>query len=222
MELSAAARPAGGELRPLLTSRAPRRAPVARLLRLFTRAIAGSVLLLSLGAFSLGLGLHVMGFQSMAVLSGSMQPTMPVGSLLISEPMDASQAKVGDVITFHPPGEPYVVSHRVASRTVVPPAAGLPAEVILVTKGDANVAPDPWRIVASGPTDKMVVALPDLGYALVMMQSRMGKLFILLIPATLLMLLLLAEVWAAPKEGPPEPPLAGPSRPVLAVDLDQL
>ena len=41
----------------------------------------------------------VMGYEEMAVLTGSMEPNYPVGSLIFVKEVDPENLKVGDVIT---------------------------------------------------------------------------------------------------------------------------
>jgi signal peptidase len=85
---------------------------------------------------------YVMGWMPLAVLSGSMEPTIPVGSQVVVDPIedeaDAARIRVGDVVTFMPwPGDPTLVTHRVVTRSV-----DTDGSVTVTTQGDANDAPD--------------------------------------------------------------------------------
>lgn len=78
------------------------------------------------------------GATSYTVLTGSMRPDLPPGSLVVTRPTEMSDISVGDVVTYQlRSGEPTVVTHRVV-------AAGFDAtgEPLLTTQGDANDAPD--------------------------------------------------------------------------------
>lgn len=55
------------------------------------------------------------GFNFMIVTSGSMTPTLPVGSLVIVQPCEYNDLKVGDIITVK--RGPYNVTHRIYGRT---------------------------------------------------------------------------------------------------------
>jgi len=58
------------------------------------------------------------GWRVDAVLSGSMEPTLKVGSVEITKPFDPNNIQVGDIITFRSPRNPQlVVSHRVVAIT---------------------------------------------------------------------------------------------------------
>lgn len=77
------------------------------------------------------------------VLTGSMAPRYPTGTLVAVTPITGNQVKVGDVIMFVPP-KPWIQSpvlHRVVSIS----STGLR------TKGDANAALDPWTIDTHSP-----------------------------------------------------------------------
>ena len=71
-------------------------------------AAAGLILKASFGVVVLGLLTLVVGpqlypFESFYVRSGSMSPTIPVGSLVIATRTPASKLHVGDVIVFERP-----------------------------------------------------------------------------------------------------------------------
>ena len=58
-------------------------------------------------------GARLFGLQVYAVLSGSMEPTYHVGSVIYVEPVDPSEIQVGDPITFVMNEELTVATHRV-------------------------------------------------------------------------------------------------------------
>ena len=126
-------------------------------------SLAGGVLvgLIVLLAIALA-GVRVLGLTPYAVLSGSMEPSYPVGSLIYVKKMQPADVRVGDVITFVVNDELLVATHRVVDVEVrttrcqavldengaaVTDAAGNPIfeEIPLeepayyyTTKGDAN------------------------------------------------------------------------------------
>lgn len=75
------------------------------------------------------------------VLTGSMRPSMPPGTMVVVRPVAAADVRVGDVVTYQlASGEPEVVTHRVVS-------VGLDGHGhrIFRTQGDANdVADEAW------------------------------------------------------------------------------
>lgn len=85
---------------------------------------------------------RAMGWMPLTVLSGSMEPTIPVGSQVVVDPIeddaDVARIKVGDVVTFMPwPDDQTLVTHRVVTRSV-----GTDGAVTVTTQGDANDAAD--------------------------------------------------------------------------------
>lgn len=74
------------------------------------------------------------------VVTGSMEPEIPVGSVLLTRKVPIEQIRPGDVVAYHftqPSGVSVVVTHRVIS--VLKNANGMP---VLETKGDANSSAD--------------------------------------------------------------------------------
>ena len=97
----------------------------------------------------------LLGYREMAVLSGSMEPAIPVGSIVCVKPTEASQLQAGDVCTYLLPDGSTYVTHRVLS---------VDSEArTLVTQGDANDAPD-GEIAFSQVFGRAAFHLPLLGY----------------------------------------------------------
>ena len=139
-------------------------------------------------SFGMGLFLGLLmlsrlgGIQLYAVMSGSMAPSLPVGSLVISGKASPSSIREGEVITYLLPDGNTRVTHR-----VVEVQGGR-----FITRGDANERADAAPVEPSQVLGRMVAHLPYLGYLLVFFLSREGK-AILLGGALLLCLLALYE-----------------------------
>jgi signal peptidase I len=171
----------------------------------WTRRLVASVVLLAATAVVLGLaavtiGPRLLPYQALVVRSGSMAPTIPTGSIVFYRPVPASQVKVGDVIAFSEPGSPGTrVTHRVYE--IQHGSTG----TYFVTKGDANGAPDDWQVPAVGTGWKAVWHVPVAGYVLFDIQSTLGRLALLVVPALLLAALTLWELWDDRRERPQTP-----------------
>jgi signal peptidase len=114
-----------------------------RLLRWVPRLLAAALLVVA--ALSLT---GQVRFQP--VLTGSMAPHIPTGTLVAVTPVQPAQLRVGEVIMFVPPqpwGTPTggPILHRIVALTHTPDGRAQ-----IRTKGDANTAMDPWTIDASG------------------------------------------------------------------------
>jgi signal peptidase len=114
------------------TAERTRRTPVGVIgdVLLWIASIAGVICILVVIA---AVGFHV---TLIMFKTGSMEPTIPTGSLAVVHQIPASQARVGDIVTVDRPGQ-LPVSHRVTSVT---PMAG--GETSITLRGDANPTDD--------------------------------------------------------------------------------
>ena len=127
------------------------------------------------------------------ILSGSMAPGIPAGSLVLVTPLSPQRIRVGDVIVYKIP----VADHRVIAHRVVAVLARGRREVI-ETKGDANAGRDPWRARLHGKRAWLVrTKVPLLGYPAVF--AKRAWPFLLLASAVLLLLVAaLRRIWRTP------------------------
>jgi signal peptidase len=101
-----------------------------------------------------------LGAVPLTILSGSMAPMMPPGALAVVRPVDASRARVGDVLSYQPePDDPTLVTHRVVA--VSRNAHGV---VSLTLQGDANSAPDPHPVRPEQVQGSVMYAVPYFGW----------------------------------------------------------
>jgi signal peptidase I len=149
-----------------------------------------------IGLLAITVGPRVLPYQALVVRSGSMSPTIPTGSVVFYHQVAADQVKVGQVIVFNRPGE---ASERVTHR-VFKIASG-PSGRYFVTKGDANGAPDDWRVPAVGKGWVASFHVPFVGYVLADLQSTTARLLLLLIPALLLGAITIYELWRDRRRG---------------------
>ena len=99
------------------------------------------------------------GSTAYTVLTGSMEPTMPPGALIVVKPTPNADLKVGDVITFQPvSGEPAVVTHRIEAIFYT-----VEGERSIRTRGDANNVADPTLLVPEQIRGRVIYSVPYLG-----------------------------------------------------------
>lgn len=98
-------------------------------------------------------GVRVVGLTPYAVLSGSMEPTYPVGSMIYVKAADPADVEVGDPITFYL-SEGLIATHRVVSID----------EAGFHTKGDANNAEDGTPVARENLIGRPLFCVPKLGY----------------------------------------------------------
>ena len=141
------------------------------------------------------IGPRLLPYRTFTVLSGSMAPAIPTGSMIFDHEVDASQLTRGDVVTFHPPGQPdKLVSHRVVR--VEETAEGS----FLVTRGDANGVVDDWRIPAEGRGLRYEFHVPYLGYVVGGLLTPIGRMVALTLAALWLGGIALWTIWRPRKE----------------------
>lgn len=129
-------------------------------------------------------GVRIVGLQPYVVLSGSMEPTYPVGSLIYVKSADYKQLKIGDPITFLV-SEDTVATHRIIE---VLPDEDDPNTIRYFTQGDANDAPDGSSVHYKNIIGKPVFSIPYLGYVSNYIQAPPGK-YVAISGCALLMLL---------------------------------
>lgn len=111
-------------------------------------------------------GVRIFGLTPFAVLSGSMEPTFHVGSLIYVEKIAPESIKVGDPITFVLNKDLVVATHRVVEID--------PQAQEFHTKGDANDAVDGGPVNFKNLIGKPVFTIPYMGYAADFLASRKG------------------------------------------------
>ena len=115
-------------------------------------------------------GVRFAGLVPYAVLSGSMEPEYPVGSLLYVKNVDTNKLKVGDDITFML-DEDTLATHRIVE--VIPD--GEDASVVrFKTKGIANEYADGGLVHSKNVVGKPVFCIPYLGYVSSYIQNPPG------------------------------------------------
>jgi signal peptidase I len=162
---------------------------ISRLARTLVIAVIWASLGLAVGAILAAGAPRVLGFTSLTVLSGSMEPAIETGDIVVGQPIRAERAEVGDVVSFREPGTQRLVTHRVRSIRIAGGSAHL------TTKGDANNAPERWTISRRGKVSRALYRLPKLGYARSLLEGPLGRFGLIVIPAILLAALALVRIW---------------------------
>jgi len=134
--------------------------------------------------------LTVAGYKPVAVYSGSMRPTIPVGGLALDRAIPAGKVRVGDVITF---SDPYVRGRYVTHRVVA--ILQTPRGLAYRTKGDANPGRDPWTIRLDGQVGRVAFSVPVAGYVLFYAHTREIRSALIALAAILLLIGALRRIW---------------------------
>ena len=127
-----------------------------RIWNVFTTVLVALIVILAI----LLVGVRVVGLKPFVVLSGSMEPDYPTGSLIYVKETDPFELEADDVITFML-NEQTVATHRVVG--VVPDEED-PSVIRFRTKGDANDFEDGTLVHYKNVIGKPVFVIPLLGY----------------------------------------------------------
>jgi signal peptidase I len=133
------------------------------------------------------------------VLSGSMEPAIRTGSAVILTPEAASAVRSGQIIMYRIPiGDHHLELHRVV-RVV---SGG--ARPVVITGGDANDGPDPWRARLDAPfVWRQRLAIPWLGRALLVLGVPLVRALCLAVVAIVFVFAGLQSIWSPPILEPP-------------------
>ncbi|MDD2414348.1 MAG: signal peptidase I [Eubacteriaceae bacterium] len=127
---------------------------------------------------------RLFGMTPLAVLSGSMEPTYHVGSLVFVGKASPEDVKQGDPITFKI-SEDTMVTHRVIAIDTV--------NQCFYTKGDANNTPDGGSVSYDNLVGKPAFTIPLLGYLAVYAQTTSGMIILVTVILVVLILTFLPD-----------------------------
>lgn len=111
-----------------------------------------------------------------AVLSGSMEPAIHTGGVVIIKP--ESQYKIGDIVTFGKNTTKDIpTTHRIVSSRAVE------GVLLFTTKGDANNSSDTKEINQGNIHGKVLFTVPFVGYIIDLVRQPLGIILIIVLPA---------------------------------------
>ena len=131
-----------------------------------SRILVALVVLLAIAL----VGVRLVGIKTYAVVSGSMEPTYPTGSLLYVKSIDIKELKVGDAITFMA-DEDTVATHRIIE--IIPDEEDS-SVLRFRTQGTANETADGTPVHYKNIIGKPMFAIPYLGYFAHFVQNPPG------------------------------------------------
>jgi signal peptidase len=131
-----------------------------------------------------------MGWRVDTVMSGSMEPHLKVGGVVVTRPVDTADIKKGDIITFSSPLNGKLTSHRVVDIEPTTPLR-------FWTKGDTNEEPDPFIVTAENLAGKVFFYIPYFGYVTTFLKSFLGLVLTLCVPALIIIILEFRNIWRA-------------------------
>lgn len=144
---------------------------------IFSWFFLGTIILVAL--FTIGSNSNILkGYHSFLVQSGSMEPTIMTGDIVIVH--QQNQYLKNDVIAFYG-AENRIITHRIISSEK-------DYQAIFATKGDANRSVDSDTTTIDKIIGKVIFVVPKLGYFVAFAKSLPGLILLIIVPAAALIL----------------------------------
>ena len=122
------------------------------------------------------------------VLSGSMEPAIKTGSIVVIKPVDIY--KISDVITFGKDTKKDIpTTHRITGTRVVS------GEMIFTTKGDANNGDDSQEVKNDAVIGKVLFSVPYIGFLIDFAKKPMGFILLIIVPCGIIAIDELRKIW---------------------------
>lgn len=131
-------------------------------------SLAGTLILLCvIGAFLPLTIPNLLGYRIYEVVSGSMEPEIPIGSAIYVKGTEPEEIREGEIIAFMRNSS--VITHRVEENRFV--------EGEFITKGDANSQEDVMPVDYDSLIGKVTCHVPMLGTLMSVLAGGVGKLY---------------------------------------------
>jgi len=129
-------------------------------------------------------GSSLFGYRAATAWGTSMEPAIRNGDALWMKQLDIAEVKIDDIValTFF---DDESITHRVVELEHLSQGS-----YIVVTKGDANAHSEDWEISADSKIELVTARVPFGGYVLKFLDSVFGKVLIILILFTLVVILM--------------------------------
>lgn len=96
----------------------------------------------------------IFGFSMFRVVTGSMEPQIPVGSLLLCQDTEIDAVEVDDIVCFY--SQEGQLQGKVITHRVTYILTGADGQLLLETKGDANAVADVQYVTAENLIGKVI------------------------------------------------------------------
>lgn len=144
-----------------------------RLLIVSMSVLSGVSFGIAVSSFLLSNGYLSGQYKAFVVQSGSMEPAIKTGSVVITKTED--NYKIGDIITFSLNGKSKEhITHRIINISDK-----------FETKGDANEEPDLWQADPTQIVGKSILSIPYLGYFADFVKTPKGFVLLVVIPTSI-------------------------------------
>jgi signal peptidase I len=133
---------------------------------------------------------YAFGMRSYTVMSGSMEPAIDTGDVVVERTVDPQTIRPGDIVSFRDPTRHnHLITHRVRRVAISD------GSVHVITRGDANTGVERWSVPIHGRLGLVVYRLPHVGYLAHAIGSTPGRLGFIVLPVLLIGATLLIDLW---------------------------
>lgn len=122
------------------------------------------------------------------VQTGSMEPSCPVGSMVVVQPVAFDDLHEQDIITFVRPDDT-VVTHRIISIDR--------EQQRLTTKGDNNNTADNSPVFYENVIGRVRLRVPYIGYVLLVLNTRFGKMMLAILAFALAGVIIIRKIYCS-------------------------
>lgn len=124
-------------------------------------ALSGALLLLVVAlAVILIVVPKVAGGMPLTILTSSMEPGLPPGTLIVVRPVNPDDLRIGDIVTYQmQSGRPGVITHRIIAI-----ASSSDGSRSFTFQGDNNAAPDSEQILEVQIQGRLWYSVPFVGF----------------------------------------------------------
>jgi signal peptidase len=167
--------------------KATRPGPIAIVRWPLDLAIVGLVAIVLL-AVALARIVPLSGGQTLIIGGPSMEPTLPLGSAVVIQPVAPGSIAVGDIVSIRTGSETAIFTHRVVRLLE------LDDSPYLETKGDNNPTPDGATVPESAVIGRVALAFPLMGYVIALLSVPSGVAFVLGLGALMILAAVLLDL----------------------------
>lgn len=146
--------------------------------------VAWLVIIAALGALAIAVVVPRLGGATpYTIMTGSMRPEYPPGTLVVMRPAKVQDIAVGSVVTYQlSSGKSTVVTHRVAAIRVSPDGKRL-----FTTRGDANTTNDAKLVRPVQIRGELWYSVPYLGYVNKFISGKERRVVLIAVEAFLIL-----------------------------------
>jgi len=127
-------------------------------------------------------------YELKVVLSGSMEPAIKMGSIVVIKPKD--NYKVADIITFGKDTKTDIpTTHRIVN------VRALSGEMVYTTKGDANENSDVQEVKDKAVIGKVLFSVPYVGFLIDFAKKPVGFILLIIVPFSAIAIDELRKIW---------------------------